>query len=219
MARVINGGFYFVPVDDPAGRQSKKRPESQRYAKEARKHVMKDIGLSRRKEKGVKTSRSNRIQLELVDGVNTPASSGNRKAQLAHRPGRALHVYEQPSGLADSPEIGEDADEAREESTYPLTATEPISREYDFPSLAMRLGSGRIDPFARYPVEMGNRARYLLDTRKSTLAPPNLKICKRPYKHFVPHSFHTLWMFQRSMAFSHSMAFSLPLYVDSTSVS
>lgn len=169
--RQVNGGFYFVPVDDPAGRQSKKRPESQRYAKEARKHVMKDIGFSRRKEKAVKAPRTTRISLEWVDGVEQPSSFGSRETHLAHRPAHELHVRIQHGGFAESSEVVEDEDDAREEETYHVKTNEPINQQSDLPWLAKRLGSGRIDPFARYPVDLGDRAKYLLDTRKSTSCP------------------------------------------------
>lgn len=168
MARMVNGGFHFVPVDDPQGRQSKKCPESQRYTKEARKHVMKDIGFSRRKDKEGKASRFKRIELEVVDGGEGPASCGGDEAQLVHSPVALQHIYEEGNAAIDLWCDGAEDDQKEDGGWVLTTTTGPISPGHNLPSLAKSLGSGRIDPFVKYPVELGHRPRYLLDTRKST---------------------------------------------------
>ena len=190
---MANGGYHFVPVDDPAGRQSKKRPESQKYSREARKHVMKDIGLSRRKDRNGKGWQSKRIELKLVDGgpVNPLLGTGD-ETQLVHRP--AALQQAQAEAIAESVHGAVNDDDlpmidAVVASTSALGNCVSLLRKGCYlPGLARSLGSCRHDPFVKYPVRMTDRARFLLDTRKyqSHPDPAHRDICIHIYVSIQP---------------------------------
>jgi hypothetical protein len=149
---MANGAFLFVDVDDPLGRSKAKKPASQRYNKDARKHVMRDIGYSRRKEKPAKTStRRTSYHEPIVVGGQTKQlgraeddqEGWQGRAAKAHRTGIEKEAGDPPMDLQ-----GED-----EAKFYPAF-------------MAPHVGCYREDPFVRYPVEITDRWRFLLDTRE-----------------------------------------------------
>lgn len=147
---MANGTFLFVDVDDPLGRTKAKKPASQRYNKEARKHVMRDIGLSRRKEKLAKPSTVRTLcqELNVVDG---------RRKQL----GRAKEGAWVQDHAAKTHRNG-----TEEEANPMMDLLAEDDAEFYPAFLASNVGYYREDPFVSYPVEMNDRWRFLLDTRK-----------------------------------------------------
>jgi hypothetical protein len=151
---MAGGGFLFVDVDNPTERRSKaNKPASQRYSKEARKHVMRDIGLSRRKDKPAKApkSRSTNQELNLVDGPAKRPSASHEDTNGDEENAAMLLVNGAQSEESLSPFVLQAAEEDMEDL---------------LPILARNVGGYRQDPFVKYPIELDHRARQLLDTRE-----------------------------------------------------
>lgn len=168
--------------------QNKPVKFSKQTSTQIRKHVMKDIGKSRRKER-----QNRQISLELPDTIgdsNTgsesrlPVRISSDKTgtfqQFEHREtGSALNdiggassstpffprgsaPFSQPAGVQHGvPEYTMQPYQGKPRDTR-------SSVQY-FPTME-RLGSGRGDPLARYPVPMKGQMRELLD--EGTLFPP-----------------------------------------------
>ena len=148
------GVFLFVEVDDPTSRRSKaSKPASQRYTREARKHVMRDIGLSRRKEKPAKAPRPRATSQEL-NLVGGPV-------------GRLPRTQKDMNGEEEHAAMLKTNGATSEESLSPsvLQAAEE-GMECLLPIIARNVGGYRQDPFVKYPVKLDYRARQLLDTRE-----------------------------------------------------
>ena len=147
-----NGALLFVDVDDPLARSKTKKPVSQRYNKEARKHVMRDIGLSRRNRKPPKTStlRASCKELIVVDG---------RKEQ----PGLA---GDDPEGWQGRAAKTHKAGVQKEEGHPPMDLLAECDAKLSPAFMALHVGCYREDPFVKYPVEMNDRRRFLVDTRE-----------------------------------------------------
>jgi hypothetical protein len=113
---------------------------------------MRDIGFARRKDNPA--SRRRRLQTWKLEIVNDP---------LALQRGR-------------DPDSERTATEQQDEQTIAAD----WASEYHLPALARALGSTRHDPFIKYPIEMTDRARCLLDTRKCSCAKGtcNVQGCK-----------------------------------------
>lgn len=146
-----SGGFLFVPVDGPAGRHNKaNKPASQRYNKEARTHVMRDIGFARRKpkENRAKVASNASQRLHAVDGPKEamPKEEGATKQKLDQTV--LFHTVSEESVPRLDPVTG--------------SATKD-ERDYALPIVSKHIGGYRQDPFIRYPVEMNSSARFLLD--------------------------------------------------------
>lgn len=157
--------FLFVDVDDPTTRGSKAhKPASQRYTKEARKHVMRDIGLSRRKEKPEKApkSRGASHQLDSVDGATFSPRGVQKGVDGDQEPSVMLQTR---GSCIDEIRLPPDLEVDKDRLDY--LALEP----------ARIVGAYRQDPFVKYPMELNYRARQLLDTR-------GLEHPKEPHKVF-----------------------------------
>ena len=132
--------FLFVPVDGPTSRQGMTKPASQRYTKAARKHVMKDIGFARRKDKNGKASTSKEVDPDLVDGV---WNHSLRVKAFQHHSHHCADVQPESSDSSIAKCLPLDGQVAF------TTANELV-----LPVVPSNLGSYRRDPFVRYPVYM-----------------------------------------------------------------
>jgi hypothetical protein len=133
---MANGAFLFVDVDDPLGRSKARKPASQRYNKEARKHVMRDIGLSRRKEKPTKTST---LRTSCHDAIVV----GGRTKQL---------------GRAEDDPVGWQGRVAKTHRTG-------IEKEAGDPPMDL-LAEDEAKFYSAVMVQINDRRRFLLDTRE-----------------------------------------------------
>lgn len=149
---MANGAFLFVDVDDPLARSKAKKPASQRYNKEARKHVMREIGLLRRKEKPAKTSMLSASCKELNAVGGRAKQAGLAEYDLEGWQGRAAKTCR----TGTEKEEGDPGMDMLAESEAKLSPA----------FMALHVGCYREDPFVRYPVEMNDRRRFLLDTRE-----------------------------------------------------
>ena len=149
---MANGAFLFVDADGPLGRSKAKKPASQRYNKEARRHVMRDIGFSRRKEKPAKPStlRTSCTGLIVVGGQTEQFSRAENDPEGWQ--GRAAKIQEigMEKDVDDPPMDLLAGDQA---NFYPACR-------------ALHVGRYREDPFVKYPVEMTDRWRFLVDIRE-----------------------------------------------------
>ena len=150
---MANGVFLFIDIDDPTGRKKATKPASQRYSKAARKHVMRDIGLARRKDKLGRPSipHGEGQASNVVDGpaAKTPHVAKTTKAQRSCANMVDTNVTEIQPGHEFA-------------SVLPQLAEEDT--ENCLPMITRQVGCYRQDPFIRYPVEMNDRGRLLLDT-------------------------------------------------------
>ena len=140
---MAGGIFLFVDVDDPTGRKKATKPASQLYTKAARKHVMRDIGLARRKVK--------------------PVKSAIRHGAGGQEPNPAAKAIRDEQGRADTVDTNWMDERPGLEFATQL-AEEDMGR--CLPMITKQVGCYRQDPFVKYPVEMSDRSRLLLDTRK-----------------------------------------------------
>lgn len=145
--------FLFVDVDDATGRSNTKKPASQRYSKAARKHVMRDIGLARRKDRTVKGSKLHSVGQE-PDSVDGPTAKGPTVELATIR--RQEHA----------PPAYHDELDSHRSSLPPMQGLHETETQPCLPVVARPVGCYRQDPFVKYPVEMSDRGRLLLDTRK-----------------------------------------------------
>ncbi|PVH77811.1 hypothetical protein DL98DRAFT_656527 [Cadophora sp. DSE1049] len=164
--------------------QNKPEKFSKQTSTQIRKHVMKDIGKSRRKDK-----RNRQVSLELPESIGEASTSSESELPFRHstdQPGTFLNFELEEPGLAPL----KNAEVSSCASFYPQgsalyfqpsgsqhAAPEYVQQSYqgcsyDFrdsralaqsPTSIERLGSGRGDPFARYPVPMKGQMRELLD--------------------------------------------------------
>lgn len=170
--------------------QNKPEKFSKQTSTQIRKHVMKDIGKSRRKDK-----RNRQVSLELPESIGEASTSS--ESELPFRCAAGQQGTFQKFELAGhGPTPASNAEVGSCTSFYPLDSTlyfqpsdsEHAAPEYlqqtdqdcsydsrDFRTLAQsppsieRLGSGRGDPFARYPVPMKGQMRELLDEGASCI--------------------------------------------------
>ncbi|KAG4444285.1 hypothetical protein IFR05_000260 [Cadophora sp. M221] len=164
--------------------QNKPEKFSKQTSTQIRKHVMKDIGKSRRKER-----RNRQISLELPETIGETDSGsesklpirlstdqlrtfqnfefeGNGPALLDHSeagPSTSFYpqgsaVFAQPSGLQHG--VPEYLQQPYQGTSHDFRDTRALGQS---PPSIERLGSGRGDPFARYPVPMKGQMRELLD--------------------------------------------------------
>lgn len=149
---MVNGGFLFIDVDDPSGRSNAKKPASQRYNREARKHVMRDIGFSRRKEKAcVQTPR-------LRPSCQAPIVVDGQPKQHSGSHCRLNRCLQDAAKMSETKSFGKEDDSP--------TTSSPVEYDADrcAASIAPHIGYYRQDPFVNYPIKMTDRRRMLLDT-------------------------------------------------------
>lgn len=145
--------FLFVDVDNATGRGKTKKPPCQRYGKEARKHVMRDIGLARRKGKTAQDLATPATGQEpnVVDGPT--AKETNVDHTIIRRHENA------------TPACTQELEDHRDTFSSRRNVV-GCETEANLPVVARPIGCYRQDPFVRYPVELNDRGRLLLDTRE-----------------------------------------------------
>jgi hypothetical protein len=147
--------FLFVDVDDPTGRKKATKPASQRYSKAARKHVMRDIGLARRKVKPGKSPMRHGAGQEPNPAAKSP---------------RAAETTRDAQGRVDPVDNNGMVERAGQEFATIVLQLPEEDMGHCLPMITKQVGCYRQDPFVKYPVEMSDRVRLLLDTRKRSRA-------------------------------------------------
>ncbi|KAH7413156.1 hypothetical protein BKA64DRAFT_346789 [Cadophora sp. MPI-SDFR-AT-0126] len=144
--------------------QNKPEKFSKKTSTQIRKHVMKDIGKSRRKDK-----RNRQVSLELPESIGEARTFQNfafeenslvshKNAEVKSCTSFCPQSYFQTSGsLHAAPEC---LQQPHQDYPYDFRDSRALSQS---PPAIERLGSGRGDPFARYPVPMKGQMRELLD--------------------------------------------------------
>lgn len=164
--------------------QNKPEKFSKQTSTQIRKHVMKDIGKSRRKER-----RNRQISLELPETIGETDSGSESK--LSIRPSTdQLGTFQNFEFQENGPALLDHSEAGPSTSFYPQGSavfSQPSDLQHGVPEYLQqpyqgtshdfrdtralvqsppsieRLGSGRGDPFARYPVPMKGQMRELLD--------------------------------------------------------
>lgn len=148
-SKMTNDVYLFIPVDDGRQRREGAKPESQKYAVLARKHVMRDIGFQRRKPKTNAQEKSSITITGQEDACLTAKCLNQRQMVL----------------VGDARSQNDDVEWRQNRSALNRLALDIRDGCY-LPALSRGLGSGRLSPFVHYPVPLDHRSRFLLDTRK-----------------------------------------------------
>lgn len=160
---VANGGFHFVPVDNAKRWRAESRPKSQRYAREARKHVMKDIGFARRKEKPVCL---NHVELDQGSSSVSDVPNGRKENEPGHRPAALRPTFDRIETRHCLQAVAAQPFLQAETANFSIETAIREDADTCLPLLLKSPSSSSCDPFFKPPIPATPRMHFLLHTRK-----------------------------------------------------